>query len=304
MPKLGKVNDLVIVRSSPHGFYLDAGALGEVLLPTREVPLEVEQGDVVAVFLSADSEDRLVATTTLPVCQVDEFAALEVVQVHPRLGAFLHWGLPKDLLLPFAEQSRRVRVGERVVVRVILDELTGRLIATSKLGRYLDNTRPRYEPGQPVSLLILTKTPLGFATMIDRRHRGLLPEGEVHQPLQPGDQVQGYVRVVREDYKIDLALAEPGYGRITTLADEIMQRLQRSGGRMDIGDQSPPEAIRAAFGTSKKAFKQATGHLYKQRLITLSPEGIALASSEQVPLSCSTSGVRSDRKPTGDGSAG
>lgn len=278
MPRLGKVNQLVIVRSSPHGFFLDAGALCEVLLPTREIPPEVEQGDLVPVFLSADSEDRLVATTTVPLCQVDEFAALEVVQVHPRLGAFLGWGLPKDLLLPFAEQSRRVRVGERVVVRVIVDELTGRLIATSKLGRYLDNTRPRYEPGQPVSLMILTKTPLGFATMIDQKHRGLLPQGEVHQPLHPGDQVQGFVRVVREDYKIDLTLAEPGYGRITTLADGIMERLRQSGGRMDIGDQSPPEAIRAAFGTSKKAFKQATGHLYKKRLITLSPRAIALAS--------------------------
>lgn len=279
MPKLGKVNDLVIIRSSDHGFYLDAGSLGEVLLPTREIPPDVEQGDVVSVFLSGDSEDRLIATTTLPVCQADEFAALEVVQVHLRLGAFLDWGMAKDLLLPFGEQSRPVRVGDRVVVRVIVDELTGRLIATSKLGRYLDNTRPRYQPGQPVSLMILSRTPLGFATMIDQSHRGLLPQGEVHQPLKPGDQVQGYVRLVREDYKVDLTLAEPGYGRIKTLADEIIERLNQSGGRIEIGDQSPPVAIRAMFGTSKKAFKQAAGHLYKKRLISLSPHAITLVAT-------------------------
>jgi uncharacterized protein len=277
MPQLGKVNDLVIVRSSPHGFYLDAGSLGEVLLPTGEIPPEVEQGDVVPVFLSTDSEDRLLATTTVPSCQVEDFAAMEVVQVHPRLGAFLRWGLPKDLLLPFAEQSRRVRVGDRVVVRVIVDASSGRLIATSKLGRYLDKIHPRYEPGQPVSLLILDRTPLGFAAMIDQQHRGLLPQGEVHQPLQPGDQIQGYVRAIREDYKVDLTLAQPGFGRITSLADQIIERLNQSGGRIDIGDQSSPEAIRAAFGTSKKSFKQAAGHLYKQRLITLSPHAISLA---------------------------
>ena len=162
------------------------------------------------------------------------------------------------------------------MVKVIIDEKTDRIVATTKLGRYLDKTPPRYDTGQPVTLIVLEKTPLGYAAIIDRKHRGLIHESEVHRPLLPGDELQGYVRAVREDYKVDLSLEPVGYSRVTDLSDRILQLLRENGGRIAIGDQSPPEAIRETFGASKKAFKQAVGNLYKKRLIELAPGSIAL----------------------------
>lgn len=276
MALLGRINQLVIIRETDHGYYLDGGSLGEILLPTREIPADVEQGDEVSVFISRDSEDRIVATTKQPSCQAGDFAGMRVIEVNPKIGAFLDWDFPKDLLLPFGEQTRKVRVGEKVVVRVIIDEKTDRIVATSKLGRYLDKSPPRYETGQPVTLIVLEKTPLGYAAMIDRKHRGLIHESEVHRPLEVGDQLQGYVRSLREDYKVDLSLEPIGYGRVTDLSDRILDLLRQRNGHIPIGDQSPPEAIRETFGASKKAFKQAVGNLYKKRLIELSGESIQL----------------------------
>lgn len=276
MAQLGRIQNLVILHESDHGFYLDGGPLGEILLPTREVPPEVEQGDEVKVFVSRDSEDRLVATTQLPVCEAGDYAGLKVLEVNRRVGAFLDWGLGKDLLLPFAEQSKPVRVGERVVVRVLVDAKSDRLIATTKLGRYLDKTSPRYEPGQPVSLLILERTPLGWAAIVERHHRGLLPANEVHRPLEPGDAIEGFVRAVKEDYKIDLTLEPVGYGRVTELSDRILEALRANGGKLELGDESSPEAIRERFGSSKKAFKQAIGTLYRKRLIAPGPTSLEL----------------------------
>lgn len=276
MAQLGRINQLIILRESDHGFYLDGGPLGEILLPTREVPADVEQGDEVTVFVSRDSEDRIVATTQLPLCQAGEFAGLRVIEVNDRIGAFLDWGLPKDLLLPFAEQSKKVGTGQKVVVRVIIDETTNRIIATTKLGRYLDKVSPRYEAGQPVSLMVLEKTPLGYAAMIDRKHRGLIHSSEVHRELEPGEELQGYVRALREDYKIDLSLEPVGYGRVTDLSDRILETLRARGGNIAIGDQSSPELIRDTFGTSKKAFKQAAGRLYKKKLVEIGPDHIKL----------------------------
>ncbi len=276
MALLGRINQLIILRESDHGFYLDGGPLGEILLPTREVPADVEQGDEVTVFVSRDSEDRIVATTQLPLCQAGEYAGLRVIEVNDRIGAFLDWGLPKDLLLPFAEQSKKVGTGQKVVVRVIIDEKTDRIIATTKLGRYLDKVSPRYEAGQPVSLMVLEKTPLGYAAMIDRKHRGLIHSSEVHRELEPGEELQGYVRALREDYKIDLSLEPVGYGRVTDLSDRILETLRARGGNIAIGDQSSPELIRDTFGTSKKAFKQAAGRLYKKKLVEIGPDHIKL----------------------------
>ncbi len=281
MALLGRINHLIILRESDNGFYLDGGTLGEILLPTREIPDEVEQGDEVPVFISRDSEDRIVATTQLPLCQAGEFCGLRVIEVNDRIGAFLDWGLPKDLLLPFAEQSKPVGAGQKVVVRVIIDEKTDRIIATSKLGRYLDKTAPRYETGQPVSLIVLEKTPLGYAAMIDQRHRGLIHESEVHRTLEVGESLQGYIRAVREDYKIDIALEPIGYGRVSDLSGRILEILRERGGRVPVSDRSSPEEIRTVFGASKKAFKQAVGHLYKKRLIDLGEDNISLVPPEK-----------------------
>ncbi len=274
MVQIGRVQTLVILRESDNGFYLDGGKDQEILLPKREIPPDVEQGDEVSVFISRDSEDRIVATTRIPLCQVNEYAALEVIEVHPRLGAFLDWKFPKDLLLPFAEQSRRVRQGERVVVRVILDPKSERLIATSKLGHYLDKTAARYLAGDPVSLIVLEETPLGYVAIIEGRHRGLIHRSDLVRKLRIGERLEGFVRAVKEDHKIDLTLEPPGRKRVGDLSERILDALGEAGGELPYGDASPPEVIRERFGSSKKAFKQAVGALYKKGLIDLNPESI------------------------------
>lgn len=276
MSLLGRIRTLVVLRESDHGLYLDAGQLGEVLLPTREVPPEIEPGDEVRVFVARDSEDRIIATTRLPYAQAGEFKGLKVIEINPRVGAFLDFGLAKDLLLPFAEQSKPVRPGETVVVRILVDPKSDRLIATSKLGRYLDKTAPKYVTGQEVPLIILEKTPLGYAAVVDGRHRGLIHDSEIRRPLATGEEVTGYIRAVKEDYKIDLALEPVGFGRVTDLSTRILDALKANGGRLEIGDASPPEAIQALFGASKKAFKQAVGTLYRKKQIVPGPHSIEL----------------------------
>lgn len=276
MAELGRSNDLVIVRDSDNGFYLDGGELGEILLPTREVPEDVEQGDIVDVFVSRDSEDRLIATTTKPICEVGDFAALEVTTVNQRIGAFLDWGLPKDLLLPYREQLTRVKPGERVIVRVLLDQVSNRVVATARINRFLTNRSPRVQPGQAVTLLIQERTPLGYMAIVDQSFRGLLHDNQLHQNVQIGETIPGYVAAVKEDGKVDLSLEPVGYGRVTGLAGEILEKLTEAGGRIEIGDKSDPEAIRETFGTSKKAFKQAAGALYRSRKIKISADSIEL----------------------------
>lgn len=277
MSLLGRIRTLVVLRESDHGLYLDAGPLGEVLLPTREVPPDIEPGDEVRVFVARDSEDRLVATTRLPHAQAGEIKGLKVLEVNRRLGAFLDFGLAKDLLLPFAEQSKPVRPGETVVVRILVDPKSDRLIATSKLGRYLDKTPPEYVTGQEVGLVILEKTPLGYAAVVEGRHRGLIHASEVHRPLASGDELTGYIRAVKDDYKIDLALEPVGFGRVTDLSERILEALRTGNGRIDLGDASTPDEIKERFGSSKKAFKQAIGTLYRKRLIIPGPNSLELA---------------------------
>lgn len=274
MAELGRTNRLVIVRDSDHGFYLDGGDLGEILLPRVETPDDVEQGDEVEVFVGRDSEDRLVATKQKPVCEVGDFASLEVKSVNPNVGAFLDWGLPKDLLLPFREQLRRVRPGERVLVRVVLDEVSNRIVASARTNRYLNRTRPRYQTGDEVSLIIQERTPLGWLAIVDQQFRGLLHENQVQRPLRVGESLPGYIAALKEDDKIDLSLEPVGYGRVTGLSERILAELKSRGGRLDLDDRSPPEEIRRAFGCSKKAFKQAVGALYRQKRVRFEDGGI------------------------------
>ncbi len=276
MAQLGKTNRLVIVRDSDHGFYLDGGELGEILLPTREIPEDVEQGDEVEVFVSRDSEDRIVATVAKPVCEVEDFAALEVVSVNPKIGAFLDWGFPKDLLLPFREQTRKVEVGERVVVRVVIDKKSERIVATTKTNRFLDRYKAEYDVGDKVTLLVQGRTPLGYNVIVDQKYSGLVFENTTDKPLRIGDTLDGYIADVREDGKLNLSLTPVGYGRVSSLSEKILAALEANGGSLELGDKSPPEEIRARFGTSKKAFKQAIGNLYRNRVIRMTRQGIEL----------------------------
>lgn len=276
MATIGKRNILSIVRASAPGLYLDGGELGEILLPGRYIPRDLKPKDKLDVFVYRDSEDRLVATTETPHVMVGEFACLRVISVNQNVGAFLDWGLSKDLLLPFREQETPVRAGQRVVVHVCLDQKTDRILATSRLKRHLSHDTPAYRNGQPVNLLIVNQTPLGYTAVVENAHLGLLYHNNLSAPLEVGQKIKGFVRIVRPGGKIDLSLDASGYKRVATLTEQVVQALERQGGRLELDDDSSPEAIRQAFGASKKAFKQALGKLYKDRRISFEKPGIQL----------------------------
>lgn len=276
MAILGKRNTLAIVRASAPGLYLDGGELGEILLPGRYIPANLKPKDKLDVFVYRDSEDRLVATTEIPHATVGEFACLKVVSINDRVGAFLDWGLAKDLLLPFREQERPVRVGQRVVVFIYLDPKTQRIVASSRLQRHLSPDRPFYRNSQPVNLLITGASPLGYQAIVENAHSGLLYRDNVTVPLQIGQRLQAFVRNIRPNDQIDLSLDAAGYKRVAPLTDQIVQALQANHGKLDFDDDSAPEAIRQKFNVSKKAFKQALGKLYKARRIQFLKPGIQL----------------------------
>jgi predicted RNA-binding protein (virulence factor B family) len=264
------------VRASAPGLYLDGAELGEILLPGRYIPADLKPKDKLDVFVYRDSEDRLVATTETPLAMVGEFAYLKVISVNRNIGAFLDWGLAKDLLLPFREQESPVRVGDRAIVHVGLDEKTNRIIASARWNRHLSRDTPDYRNGQPVNLLILGRTPLGYNAIIENAHRGLLYHDNLATSLLPGQKVKGFVRAVRPSGKIDLRLDPSGYKRVAPLRDQIVQALEGNGGYLAFDDDSSPDAIREKFGVSKKAFKQALGKLYKERRIRFQTPGIKL----------------------------
>lgn len=276
MAILGKRNTLPIIRAATPGLYLDGGALGEILLPGRYIPADLKPKDKLDVFVYRDSEDRLVATTEVPLAVVGEFAVMKVLSVNRQVGAFLDWGLAKDLLLPFREQDRPVRAGERVVAFVFLDERSGRIVASTRVGRHLSRETPAYANNQPVNLLITARTPLGYNAIIENAHRGLLYHDKLAAPLEPGQKLKGFVRTVRPNGKIDLSLDVSGYKRVAPLTHKIVSELESHGGKLAFDDDSTPEAIRETFGVSKNAFKAALGKLYKARRIQFTRPGVQL----------------------------
>lgn len=278
MALVGRRNLLEVIRQAPPGFYLDGGSHGEILLPGRYVPQGAVPGSKMDVFVYRDSEDRLVATTETPLAMVGQFAYLRVVSVNPGLGAFLDWGLDKDLLLPLREFASPVREGDRRVVRVTMDQKSDRIIASARLNHWLNKVVPHYSEGQRVNVIVTGETPLGYNAIVEHLHRGLLYRTELAGPLATGSQLQAYVRAVRDDGKIDLALDRAGFHRIAPLTDQILTALKAAGGRLELHDKSSPEEVRAAFGISKKAFKQAVGSLYRERRIVIEPTGIRIAS--------------------------
>ena len=280
MAKIGQWNTLMAIEISDRGLMLDGGSDGLILCPTKYLPEDAEPGEEFRVFVYRDSEDRLIATTEEPKAQVGEFAFLEVVSLHPRAGAFLDWGLAKDLLLPFGEQLGRPRVGQKLVVAILVDERTGRIIASQRTHRQLEKSRPLYDDGQQVSLLIAEETPLGFNAFVNHRHLGLLYHSNLGSPLEIGQTVEGYVRRIRPDGRIDLSLDANGYERVASLTDDILAALHHGEGYLATGDKSSPEEIRRIFGASKKAYKQALGALYKQRRIRFEGTGVRLLDSE------------------------
>lgn len=271
--EIGKINKLKVLREVSIGVYLDGDTIGDVLLPKRYVPEGTKEGDEVEVFIHLDSEDRLIATTERPLAQVGEFAWLKVVSVS-KFGAFLDWGLMKDLLVPFREQKEKMEKDRYYAVYVYFDDETGRIVASAKVDRFLDNVSPDYNPGDEVKLFIVGRTELGYKAVINGLHSGLLYYNQVFKPLQLGQQTKGYIARVREDEKIDLLLERPGYEKVDELSQKLLDALQKAGGFLPLTDKSVPADIEQRLGMSKKTFKKAIGALYKQRLIELLPDGI------------------------------
>jgi predicted RNA-binding protein (virulence factor B family) len=280
MAVIGQRNTLFVVRTAPPGAYLEGGALGEILLPGRYLARGAQPGDEMDVFIYLDSEDRVVATTEMPIATVGEFASFKVVSVNRSVGAFLDWGLSKDLLLPFREQKDPVRVGQDVVAFVMMDEQTNRIVATTKLNKHLDRRPPLYRAGQPVNLLVLDATPLGYNVIVENAHRGLLFHDRVSVPIQTGQRIRGYIQAVRPDGKIDLGMDAQGYKRVLPLKQQVLDALEQNGGKLNLDDDASPDAVRAKFGVSKKAFKQALGALYKERRIRFLNPGIELLPAD------------------------
>lgn len=276
MAELGETADLKVLRERKFGLVLDSeGPLGEVLLPRAEMPGVWEVGERLKVFLYTDSDDRPVATMRRPKAVPGEFGVLKVVATTP-VGAFLDWGLAKDLLLPFGEQKTRPQVGHTIVVRVEIDEESGRIIATQKLGRYLETGRPPFVAGDKVEALVYARTDLGFKVIINDRFGALLYKNEVFRKLRPGERLHAYVSLVRPDGKIDVSLYAPGRKKVSNLEAELLSYLDRCGGFSPLSDNSPAEEIHAELGVSKKSFKQAVGALFKKRKIDVSDDGIRL----------------------------
>lgn len=276
---IGERADLKVVREQPFGIFLDGGDLGEILLPRREMPRKWEMGQPVDVFIYRDSEDRPVATLKEPKIKPGEFAYLEVLAI-TAVGAFLDWGLPKDLLVPFREQKDRLEVGKSYVVYCFLDEDTGRIVASRRLSRHLDQTKAPYREGDEVDLLIYGKTELGYKAIINGRHTGLLFANEVFRRIRAGERTKGYIGLVRDDGKLDLRLEPPGRERIVNLEDKILHELEGRGGWWEITDHTPANEINRILGVSKRAFKQATGALFRQRKIRIEPTGLRLLPKE------------------------
>ncbi len=275
MAEIGKMNGLPILRACNHGLVLDGGELGEILMPNRYIPNDWHAGDILDIFLMLDSEDRLTATSLKPKAMVDEFACLKVVSATD-IGAFLDWGLPKDLFVPFREQNVELREGQTTVVRIYFDQISKRIAASAKLDRYLDNTPATFEDGEKVSLMIAAKTDLGYKSIINETHWGMIFSNDVFQPLEKGQRLDGYIKEVRPDGKINLTLQKMDANRFSSLADQIVNHLKEQGGFMPITDKSPPEEIYRLFEVSKKAYKRAIGSLYKKRLITFENNGTKL----------------------------
>lgn len=277
MAQIGRFNSLPVVKHTDIGLYLDGGPHGEILLPRRYVPKDqpCAVGERIEVFVYLDSEDRIIATTQRPKVQVGGFAGLRVVAVN-RVGLFLDWGLAKDLLLPHSEEKRPLQVGDLVVVYVYLDERTGRITATARLDRYLDNTPASYRLGQSVDLLVVERSDLGFKAIVDGEHWGLLHKNELFKPVRPGMRLPGFVKELRADGKLSLSLQPVGRQGADQLAEQILERLRAAGGRLTLSDKSPPEEIDRLFKVSKGSFKKAIGGLYKQGLIVIREDCIEL----------------------------
>lgn len=274
MITIGKLNTLKVTSRVGAEIYLGSKASANIFLVDKKQPENCQIGDELTVFIYVDTEGHLAATTTIPKALVDEIAWLNVVSVN-RVGAFLDWGLPKDLLVPFGEQHHEMEAGNSYLVKLFLDS-QNRILATTKIAKHIADESVYFKVGQKVSLLIADKTDLGIKAIVNHSHWGMLYPNELFQSVHKGQKLDGYIKQIREDHKIDLSLYRPGYGKVDGLTDKILAALQANQGFLALSDKSPPEAIYNTFGVSKKVYKQAIGALYKNKQILIEKNGIKL----------------------------
>lgn len=276
MIQTGLFLDLTFHHDTPQGWYLVDEMGVEVLLPNKFCPAEAIEGDIINVFIFRDSEDRLTATTTVPMIELGQFACLEVVSV-TNIGAFLDWGLEKDLFVPFKEQHRKLVEGEHAVAYLFRDEVTDRLLASTKISKWLEKTDVKLLYNTPVDLLCFEETEIGYRVIINQKHQGIIYKNEVFQPIEMGDQLKGYVRLVRENGHVDVSLTPMGHKKVGTLSETLLEAIESAGGFLALHDKSDANLIQSKLGMSKKAFKQTVGVLYKAKQITIEETGIRKA---------------------------
>ena len=273
MVVIGNMNTLQIIKKVDFGVYLDAESLGEILLPNNALPEGYDIDDYIDVFIYCDSDDELIATTTKPLAKVGELAKLKVVAVN-EVGAFMEWGLPKQLLVPFKEQLTPMQEGKSYWVYLYRENYTVRLAATSKYEKFMDLQEPKYTMGQMVDLLPYKETDLGFKAVINNRHIGLIFKADIFKPIKMGERLKGYIKTIRKDKKINLTLQKPGYDISDELKDKIIDLLRQNNGFIALTDRTSPEQIYKIFGVSKKKYKNALGSLYKNKQIMIKENGV------------------------------
>ncbi|WP_260258509.1 CvfB family protein [Vibrio intestinalis] len=276
MINVGQVNHLEVVKKTEFGVFLDAGEFGSSLLPSRFVPEGTEVGQFIDAFLYFDSDNQLAATTETPIAQVGEWGLMKIEGINAT-GAFVNWGIKsKDLLIPFSEQRGRLAEGQTILVYVYTDKASGRIVGTTKFNKHLDNTPANYTRNQQVDLLIAERSELGYKAIVNCEHWGMIFSSDVFGKLFVGKKVKGYIKAIREDGKIDLSLQKVGVAKMDDLSTKIIELLEKKDGFLPLNDKSSPDAIFAAFRTSKGTFKKTIGGLYKAGKITIEKEGIRL----------------------------
>ena len=275
MKEIGQILKLEALKDTPQGVYLITDEDQEILLPNKYVPNDLEIGDDIEVFVYTDSEDRPIATTLDPKIKLNQFAFLKVVDVN-QYGAFLDWGMEKDLLLPFSEQQFNVEATKRYLVYMYKDTVTNRLVATTKFGKFIKENKVTIKIGEQVDLLVSGETEIGYKVIVNSKHYGMVFKNELFKTIKIGDQLKGYLQRVRADNKLDITLNSAKLNDVETLANEIYERLLKAGGKLSISDKSSPEIIKKEFQVSKKSFRRALGLLYSDRKITITPESVQL----------------------------
>lgn len=276
--EIGKINTLRIARLTEFGFFLNDAENNEVLLPNAYRTAEMEINDQIEVFIYKDSEDRIVASTKMPYIQLNQAAFLEVNEIN-RIGAFVNWGLPKDLLIPYSKQAVNMKVGSKYFVTLLHDQKSDRLIGSNQIKDFQFSNDIQLQEGAEVTALVYHETELGMNLIVEGKYKGLIFRSDIHKPINLGDTITCFVKTIRPDGKLDIVLHPPGYEKSINLqTNDILAKLKSKNGFLPLTDESSPEEINRILGMSKKAFKKAVGSLYKQKLITITPQGIQLVN--------------------------